>query len=124
MPICLAMAFLPPILAALSMLVLAAHFLRHGAVPLVIAVLIIIPIAFTPKRWAVRITQVCLLGAAIEWVATALNIMHERQAADEPYIRMLVILGSVAAVALLAAGLYQVPAARRRYLQTKAPQAD
>ena len=98
----------------LSFLVLAAHFLRGGH-PLLVLVLLAAPLLLLVREtWAVRALQAALLLGALEWIRTLVNLASARLDAGEPFLRMAVILGVVAAVAVLSAlgltrpGLYKV----------------
>ena len=96
----------------LSGLVLGAHFLRtgHAGVAVLLAAS---PLLLLLRRApAVRAVQLVLLAGALEWVRTAAVLVGPRRALGAPWIRMVVILGAVALVALLGAFLLQ-PLARR-----------
>ena len=91
--------------ALLALLLLAAHFYRAAA--LVPAGLCVAAVAllFVKRRWAVLSLQLGLTAGAVVWLVTAWQIAQERMAAGAPYIRMLVILGLVAAFTAFAAYL-------------------
>lgn len=92
--------------ASLFCLILAAHFLRMGAMPGVLACLALPAVVVaTRARWALRSLQALLALGSASWVATALRIGAERRAAGEPWLRMALILGTVAALSALAAAL-------------------
>lgn len=96
----------------LSCLVLGAHFLRggHAGVAVLLAAA---PLVLLARRTAaVRAVQLLLLLGALEWVLTAARIGGARRALGAPWARMALILGTVAALALLGAALLQ-PLARR-----------
>ncbi|KAA0256588.1 MAG: hypothetical protein EDX89_00355 [Acidobacteria bacterium] len=96
----------------LSCVVLGAHFLRSGHVGVAV-LLAASPLVLLARRApAVRAVQLLLLLGALEWVRTAAQIAGARRAVGAPWTRMALILGSVAAVALLGAALLQ-PLARR-----------
>lgn len=101
--------------AVLSLLALAAHFLRGGSYTLVLAALAVIVILFVRRPRAARVAQVALLLGALEWGRTLLALVDARQAAGQPYTRLITILGSVAATALLAALLIQTRRLGRWY---------
>lgn len=91
--------------AVLSCLVLAAHYLRSFQ-PYLMALFLVLPaLLLVPRGWTTRIVQAGLLFGAFEWVTTALLLLGQRQAAGEPYGRMLVILFGVAAGAVVSAVL-------------------
>jgi len=91
------------VIVVLSLLVLAAHFLRTGNLLIVAGVLVITGLLFVRKPWAARAAQVTLGVGVIEWVWTLGVYASERAREGEPYVRLVVILGSVAAVTTLAA---------------------
>lgn len=101
--------------AALSLVVLAAHFLFHQMPILTLASLALIALLFVRAMWAKRVVQVVLVIGALEWVRTMLVSMHARQANGEDYLRMAIILSAVAAVSLIAAALFETPPLRRRF---------
>lgn len=90
--------------ASLLCLILAAHFLRMGAMPGVLFCLALPVVAvLTRARWALRSLQGLLLLGSASWVVTALRIGAERRVAGEPWLRMALILGTVAVLSALAA---------------------
>ncbi len=109
------MTFLLLLPAALSALVLGAHFLRVGHLVLTLLSLALIPLLFVRRPWAARAVQAAMVVSAAIWLHTTLSIAHQRAQFGEPYLRMALILGSVAAVALLAAILIQSRRARRHF---------
>lgn len=115
------MTFLLLLPAALSALVLAAHFLRMGNPVLTLYALAVVALLFARRRWAARVVQVGLLLGALEWLRAMTTMLGERRSLGLPYARMVVILGSVAAVAALAALLFQTPRLRRRYPPAPSP---
>lgn len=92
--------------ASLFCVMLAAHFLRMGALPGVFVCLALPFVAvLTRARWALRSLQGLLLLGSASWIVTALRIGAERRLAGEPWIRMALILGTVAVLSALAAAL-------------------
>lgn len=92
--------------ASLFCLILAGHFLRAGAMSGV-AVCLALPViaVLTRARWALRGLQALLVLGTVSWITTAVRIGAARRAAGEPWVRMAVILGAVAALSALAAAL-------------------
>ncbi len=79
-----------------SLLLLAAHFLRAGIIPLVI-LLLLLPIGlFIRKPVIVRIFQIVLILGAIEWIRTMFLLVSIRKNETQPWVRLAVILGLVA----------------------------
>jgi hypothetical protein len=87
----------------LALLLLAAHFFRAGLVPLAGLGAALVVLLFVRAPWAARVLQVALALGTLEWLRTAWVFAAARAAADQPYARLLVILGTVAAVTALAA---------------------
>lgn len=99
----------------LSLVVLAAHFLRYGSSIGVFAALLLIGLLFLRQPWVPRVMQVVLVLGTIEWLRTMYEIAHMRSLHGQPYGRMLVILGIVAAVTLCAALLFQSATLKKIY---------
>ena len=59
--------------------------------------------------------QVVLGLGALEWAYTAWELVQVRDALGQPFLRMLVILGTVAAVTLVSALLFQTATLRKFY---------
>jgi hypothetical protein len=84
--------------AVLSMLVLAAHFLRGGAPVLALACAAAPPLLLLAWRrtWAVKLLQAMLILGALLWIRTVIVHIDQREAAGRPWMRMAIILGAVA----------------------------
>lgn len=91
------------IVPGLALLLLAAHFFRAGLLPFagLSAALIVLPFVRAP--WAAGILQVALAVGTLEWLRTAWVFAAARAAADQPYARLLVIIGTVAVITAVAA---------------------
>lgn len=95
------------ITAGLGLWLLAAHFLRGGHL-LVAAALAASPTAlFIRSPVSRRVVQAALAAGALVWLSTAVRLAHERREDGRPWVRMAVILGSVASVTALGAGLLE-----------------
>ena len=99
----------------LGLVVLGAHFLRDGAWVGVFACLLLIGLLFVRRPWAMRVLQVALVLGALEWLRTMYELAQIRALHGQPYGRMLVILGVVAAVTLCSALLFQSKTMKRIY---------
>ncbi len=99
----------------LSILVLGAHFLRFGNWIGVFAALLLIVLLFLRRPWVARLMQAVLVLGALEWLRTAYELGHIRALHGQPYGRMLVILGIVAAVTFCSALLFQSKTLRKIY---------
>lgn len=106
------MALVPVIL---SLLVLGAHFFRAGQFPFVALVLALLGIVWVRRPWAARVLQAALVLGALEWGRSLVEIANRRLHEGQPWVRLVVILGSVTLVTALSALAFQAPAMRRRY---------
>jgi hypothetical protein len=104
---------------SLSALLTAAHFLRRGETSLVVVCLLVPLLLLIPRRWALRTVQLALLAAAARWAATAVGLVGQRMAAGEPWMRLVLILGAVTALALGSAVLLQNESVLRRYARRR-----
>lgn len=88
--------------AALSALLLAAHFLRTGNFVAVAALLAFVPLLAVRRRWVPVVVRMTLsLGTGI-WLYTLARFALERVRLGEPWLRLAFILGGVAAFTALA----------------------
>ena len=99
---------------ALALLLLAAHFFHAGAGLVATVCIMLIALLFVPRRWAGRTVQLVLAAGAVEWMLTAYTLAQLRVRHDEPYVRLVVILGGVAVFSAIAAAVFQHPALRAR----------
>lgn len=106
----------PPVV---SLLVLGAHFFRaggalgHALVAVVLGALALL--LGVRRRWAARIVQVVLLLGAFEWFMTLAELAFWRAAAGEPFVRLVLILGAVAAFTGASTFVFVAPPMRARY---------
>ncbi|HVN87628.1 MAG TPA: hypothetical protein VMW17_22555 [Candidatus Binatia bacterium] len=117
------MAALQLVPVVLSLLVLAAHFLRGGS-PILIVVLAILALVGVRRAWAARVIQASLIVGALEWCRTLFELAVERAHNRQPAGRLVVILGSVALVTLLSSLLFQTRTLRRVYRLDGKPGVD
>lgn len=101
--------------AALSLIVLGAHFLRAGNLVMVVLVLVLLGLLGARRSWAARTVQIALLLGAVEWARTLVALAAWRSQAGEPMLRLVLILGGVALWTALSALLFQAPRLRTRY---------
>jgi hypothetical protein len=102
------------LLPALALLLLAAHFFRGGLFPLAAISSGLIALVPVSRPWASWLLRAALALGTIEWLRTAWVLSERRAIAGEPYARMLLILGAVAALTLVAAWLAGRPARESR----------
>lgn len=109
------MLFLQLVPVVLSLLVLAAHFLREGNLFLVIICVALAGLVAVPRRWAARTLQGALVLGAVEWLRTVVALHRIRVAEGLPATRMVIILVAVAAVTGLSALVFRARRARARF---------
>ncbi|MGI9223731.1 MAG: hypothetical protein ACR2QX_04570 [Woeseiaceae bacterium] len=98
-----------------SFLVLGAHFMRDSNAVGVVGAVVLIALLFVRRPWVARLMQVVLVLGALEWAHTIYELVQVRAAQGQPFARMVVILGVVAAVTLCSALLFQLPSMKRMY---------
>ncbi|MBL7007890.1 MAG: hypothetical protein ISR76_02755 [Planctomycetes bacterium] len=116
------MLLLQVIPAFLSLLALAAHFLRGGHLFLAGVVVGAVALLTVRRRWAGWLLQGILALGALVWLLQAWVLAQLRAERGEPYGRMLVILGAVAAVCVLSALLLRRRRARAWFQPDDRPQ--
>lgn len=109
------MRALATLLPAVALLLLGAHFWRAGLVPLAAVLVAMVGLVFVRSAWSARVVQAVLALGVLEWLRTAWVFASARAATGEPYARLLVILGIVAAITLVAALLLRSTAGRRHF---------
>jgi len=90
------MAFLRRLPAVLSLLMLGAHFLRFGQLPLVVLCLALLVPLFLPRPWAQLLVAGALALGALVWLWTLIGDVQQRLAFGAPWLRLAAILGAVA----------------------------
>lgn len=83
--------------ALLALLMLGAHFLRFGHTPLVLLCLALLVPLFIPRLWAQVLVRWTLALGALVWLWTLVEDVRQRLAFGEPWLRLALILGAVAA---------------------------
>jgi hypothetical protein len=107
-----ALVYIPVVL---SLVILGAHFMRYGNSIGVLGSLLLIVLLIVRRPWVARLMQVALILGALEWVRTLYELAQVRAAHGQPFVRMVVILGVVAAVTFCSALLFQSPALKKIY---------
>ncbi len=118
MPYIMTMNFLRLLPVMLSCLVLGAHFMRAGLLPLAVICVLVPFVLLVRSRWAALAVQLFLVLGALEWVRTLIALYAARQAAGLSGGRMAVIIGGVAAFTLLSALVFRARSLRSRYRTT------
>ena len=98
-----------------SFLLLAAHFYRAGHVVLAGLSLALPFLLFLKEVWVVRVIQIALLLGSVEWLRTLYMFAQQRIAMDEPWTRLVIILGGVALFTALSALVFRSSALRERF---------
>ena len=91
------------LLVVTALILLAAHAYRAGIPLISIAILALAGLVFVRRPWAAMMLQWTLALGALEWLRTLVLLSLERSATDRPYLRLVLILGIVAALTALAA---------------------
>ncbi len=102
------MRVLRVVLVAASAVLIAAHFLRESAYPLVLVSLAFPFLLFVKTKWARWIIEGMLIVAGIEWLRTLFALVAERQALRQPYTAAAVILGVATAFTFASAIVLEV----------------
>jgi hypothetical protein len=98
-----------------SLLLMAAHFYRAGLLPVTAIVLVVTCMLFVPHGWVVRIIQALLAAGSIEWFITLSKLVSMRQAMNMPWIRLVLILGSVSIFTFGSIFMFRMKSLRTRY---------
>lgn len=106
----------------LSFLLLAAHFYRAHNLLLTGALLVLLALLALRKPWVPRVALAALLLGALEWLRTLALLVLERSAMGQPYLRLALILGSVATLTAASALVLRNERVRRHFgASTPAP---
>lgn len=98
--------------AVLSLLVMAAHFLRLGNVVVVVLLVVCIGFLTVQRPWAAYTVQTVLALGVVQWLLTIGGIAADRLASGEPWLRMVLILGTVTGFTAYAAWHFRHPKLR------------
>ncbi len=109
------MNFLRLLPVFISILLIAAHFLRAGQTIIVVIVLLLPLLLFLKKFWVPWIIQAILLLCALEWVLTLVATARFRIGQGEEWMRMAIILGAVALFTALSSLVFISSALKKRY---------
>ncbi len=106
------MTMLRRVPAVLAFLLLGAHFLRFGQLPLVAGCLLLIVPLFVARRGAQVLAAGALALGALVWLWTLAADVQARLALGAPWMRLAVILGAVALFTAWSGWLVRPRAAR------------
>lgn len=99
----------------LSFVILGAHFARYGNSIGIIGAGVLLVLLLIRQPWVARLLQVALALGVVEWLHTLYVMTQVRIALGEPYTRMGIILGTIAAVTLCSAWLFQTQTLKKHY---------
>lgn len=99
----------------LSYLLLSAHFLREGQTIIVICAGLLPFLLFIKRPWVVRLVQFFLVAGAIEWLRTLLFLQALRVEHGMPWVRLVIIIGTVALFTACSALVFYHPSLKIRY---------
>ncbi len=92
--------WLPTILCAMA---LGAHFLRAQQTVITLLFLLAPFLLLVRRPWALRSLQAALLVGAFEWLRTTAVMVQERVLFNEPWLRMVLIMGGVTLATMVSA---------------------
>ena len=101
----------------ISFLLLAAHLYRAGQAMLGGLCIVILLLLFLRQAWIPRLFQVLLVLGSLEWLRALYFFVAMRIAFDQPWTRLVVILGTVALFTALSGLVFKGKALRQRYRQ-------
>jgi hypothetical protein len=101
------MIVLQMLLVVFCFLVMAAHFMRAGAWPMMLLSFALLSLLAVARPWAGRVLQGWLVLGCFVWIMTGISFATDRLAQGKPAFRLMVIMGSVALVSALAASTIQ-----------------
>ncbi|MCK4579422.1 MAG: hypothetical protein KAU50_11585 [Candidatus Marinimicrobia bacterium] len=106
------MRFIPFIL---SFLLLGAHFHRHGQMVLMLLCLLIPLVLLIRKPWAPIVARDVTWFAALIWIFITVNLLLERLATNQPWIRLVLILSGIVLFTILSGVAINSRKVRNRY---------
>jgi len=99
----------------LSLLLLGAHFYRHGATLSLVGVIALMLLLFVQRPWAARVVQIALVLATFEWIRTLAQLIVGHLQGGRPFFRLTLILIFVILMTGFSAFAFQSPRLRERY---------
>jgi len=101
----------------LSFLLLGAHFYRAGLVPLTVICALVPFLLLLRRPWVPRLFQLLLALGGLEWLRTLYVFASMRLAFEQPWGRLALILGTVAACTMLSALVFRNAVLNARYVR-------
>jgi ferredoxin len=102
-------------LPTLSCLLLAAHYLRSGDLGMVAVCLALPGLFFFRQSWVRPVLQAAFAAGMAVWVLAMIDLIQFRQVVGLPWLRLALILGSVAVVTGSGALFLETRALRERF---------
>ncbi len=91
------------LLVIFCFLLMAAHFMRAGAWPMMLLSFALLSLLAVARPWAARVLQAWLALGCLAWIMSGVSFATDRIAQGRPALRLMVIMASVAVVTALAA---------------------
>lgn len=101
--------------AIISLLLIGAHFLRSGNFLVSILSLILIMALCVREPLVARTAQITLLLATAEWIHVAFTLVPVRMESGLPWTKLVIILGSVAALSVVSVFLFYSKSLKEMY---------
>jgi uncharacterized membrane protein len=117
-------AFIQLIPVIISMLLIAAHFLRANNIYLVAVCFILLLGLLVRAPLPAKVMQGTLVISTIEWIRTAYTIVSVRMQIGLPWTRLAVILGAVACFTLTSGLVFFSKTLKERYMLEKKTSQD
>lgn len=99
----------------LGLIMLAAHFLRFGDMGLTVVIIAMAGLCFTRLGWARIVCSAALFVSSFLWVQSGIDFVQIRMAVGQPWMRLVVIMGSVCAFSLFGAWVLSTEKAAARF---------
>ena len=104
----------------ISLLLMAAHFLRDGWPLLsILCLVVIVLVLISHDPLIATVTKVILALGSIEWIRTAFNFVSARMESGEPWMRLAVILGAVTCFTFASIFVFNTNALKERFKPSK-----
>lgn len=101
--------------AIISLLAIAAHFLRFGNLIIIGIILLLILSLLIKHKFSARVVQLGLLLATLEWVQTANMLISYRLDYDLPWIRLTAIMIFVILFTFSSIFIFKTKTLKERY---------
>jgi ferredoxin len=99
----------------ISSLLLAAHFSRADQTGLVLFSLTFPFLLFIRRQWVIKVCQIYLILGSFVWLQTLYTLVQKRIALEQPWGRLVLILGSVVLLTVASAFVFRNKKLNERY---------